>query len=390
MLLLNEHAQSDPVELSPAQQQGLRKWFDAKLLPTTNGKTIVVPSNNHVGAVRIDGLDVVVRPKLPVTKLLSIIAEAADPYRWAGLDVSGLQSDSLPDGVSALFAQACLVTFEQGVLQAYRRENQTLPYVRGRLRLAEYARTPMPLPIPVRTGVFDSNNLENQVLRAALHRVRTSRTISERTRSVAQRAWKSVAHTDELRDPLMASSKLAWNRRNRYYLGAVSLARMILAAGSGGNLSEGASTHEIPGFVINIPYVVEQWVRVHLRKHWGFDALEMRDNWSGKLWLDDERSVELIPDLAVRVHGDWRFIGDVKYKDFTKGGPRHSDLYQLVSYLTATGVRTGTLIYAGTAGDEVSLNLPVSGMNIDVITVDLSAADPAAELIAKVPRPRLI
>lgn len=387
-LLLNEHRPSPSVALTKAQLDGLQRWFNAALVPTGDGRVVVTPSN-IVGAVRIDGLDIVVHPKLPIARLLTIIAEAAYPYGWKGLDTAGLSTHSLPDAVAALFAQSCLRTFEQGVLHSYRREKQRSAFVRGRMHVAEYQRSPMPLPIPVTAGVFDTDNRENQVLRAALDRIRTSLLVSEDTRIAAQRAWRAVSDTTVLRDPLAEAKKIIWDRRNLYYRGAVSLAEMILTAGSGANLAGQTSTHDVPGFILNMPDVVEQWVRSRLRAHWDLDLSQMPDSWGGRLWLDQGRAFMLKPDLAVRAGGEWRFIGDVKYKDFTEG-PRTADVYQLVSYLTATGMSAGTLVYAGTAGNDLTVKTSKGGMELKIVSVDLSQPDPGRELLEKVRRPSLV
>lgn len=391
MLILNEHAPSAPVTLSGTQRIAIEHSFAARVEHTHDGKTIVTPGS-RVGAIHVDGLDIIVRPKLPVARLLTLIAEAADPYRWAGLEVPALRAHSLQDAVAALFARSCLDTFERGVVQSYRREDQQLPFVKGRMHVAAYARTPTPLPIPVTTGVFDADNLENQVLRAALDRVRTSPLVSEPTRIMAQRAWRAVAHTGKLRDPRAAVESIAWNRRNQYYRGAIALARFVLTSGSGGNLRDDHDPHsadETPGFVINMPLVIEQWVRNRLRAHWGLTDVEMPNSWGGRLWLDEARKVSLKPDLGVCIRQEWRFIGDVKYKNYADGGARPDDLYQLVSYLAATGMRTGTLVYAGAAGSSEMMRVASSGMDLSIVTIDLSAENPSDDLLAKVTMPRM-
>src|SRR5690625_1516320 len=91
--------------------------------------------------------------------------------------------------------------------------------------------------------------------------------------------------------------------------------------------------------------MVEQWVRSQLRTAWGLSPTEIRDSSGGQLWLDDARRVELIPDLAVRSQGEWCFVGDVKYKALRSDGARQDDVYQMLAYLTATGLSDGTLIY---------------------------------------------
>ena len=112
--------------------------------------------------------------------------------------------------------------------------------------------------------------------------------------------------------------------------------------------------------------MVEQWVRSQLRTAWGLSPTEIRDSSGGQLWLDDARRVELIPDLAVRSQGEWCFVGDVKYKALRSDGARQDDVYQMLAYLTATGLSDGTLIYVDIHAPDEMLYLPQDGRTIRV------------------------
>lgn len=369
MLHLSEHTRSQPVSLTLEQQAVLSKDFQALFEPAAEGRVFVTP-RDRVGIVTVGDLQISVRPKFPIRRLLQMLAEAADPYRWLDLDVSSIAETSLHDAVAALFARSCLQTFQRGVLRSYHREQQNLAYVRGRIRIQQYLQAPQPVPIPVTADLFDDDVLENQVLRAALTYLRSLPGLSPSTRSEVLRALRTVDHVQPLREPLRALRGLAWTRQNFHYRSILTLAELILA---GGSLSDGASSISHSGFVIDMPRMVEQWVRSQLRTAWGLSPAQMRDSWGGQLWLDGAHRVELIPDLAVRSAGEWQFVGDVKYKALRSDGAHRDDVYQMLAYLTGTGLQEGVLIYVGIDGPNETLVLPQNRQRIQVVSINLDS-----------------
>lgn len=376
MLHLTEHSRSTPLTLTVDQQQVLADVFNARFEPAPEGQVIVVPQG-RVGVITVEGLQVTVHPKFPIRRLLQMMAESADPYRWLDSNVESLTSTSLHDAVAALFARACLQTFERGILRAYHREHQDLQFVRGRLRIQQYVASPHALPIPVTADVFDDDILENQILRAALSYLRGLPDLSQSSRKMVLRALRAVDHVLPLRDPLRALSKLVWTRHNQHYRSALTLAELVLG---GGALAGGEAQITHAGFTVDMPRMVEQWVRTQLRTAWGLTSEQMREDWSGHLWLDDARRVRLNPDLAVRSGGQWRFVGDVKYKALRDDGAHRDDVYQMLAYLTATGLEDGVLVYVGIDGPNEVLRLPQLGRTIQVVSIDLDSHSPGATL----------
>ena len=99
------------------------------------------------------------------------------------------------------------------------------------------------------------------------------------------------------------------------------------------------------GFTLNMPAVFESFVRTALRHFARLSLHDFPDVWHNELTLDDGAKVRFKPDLGVRVDGQWRFVGDVKYKR-DKGAGQNADLYQLLAYATAANLPSATLLYA--------------------------------------------
>ena len=376
MLHLTEHERSKPVTLTALQRHVLAEEFRARFEPAGDGRVIVTP-RDRVGFATVDDLQVIVRPKFPIRNLLTLLSEAADPYRWLDLDVASLPDTSLHDAVAALFARSCQQTFQQGILRSYHGEHQKLPFVRGRIRIDDYLRTPAPIPIPLAADVFDDDILENQILKATLAYLRSLPDLSGSTRSAILRALRAVNHVQDLHDPLRAFASISWTRQNLHYQSIIALAELIL---NGGSLDSARAGVSHSGFVIDMPQMVEQWARSALRTVWGLSTRSMPDHWGGHLWLDESRRLSLIPDLGVRIGDEWRFVGDVKYKALKGDAAPRDDLYQMHAYLTATGLSEGTLIYVGVAGTNRSVRISKLDRTIHIVSVDLNGAHPRHSL----------
>src|SRR5699024_10847311 len=98
MLQLTEHTKSEPKYLTASQQRKLKDWFHADFEPADETEKVHVIPGSRVGGATIDGLKVSVAPKIPVHRLLTIIAETADPYTWLEVGASTTSRQDVDDG----------------------------------------------------------------------------------------------------------------------------------------------------------------------------------------------------------------------------------------------------------------------------------------------------
>ncbi|NDK92273.1 hypothetical protein GYA93_22325 [Gordonia desulfuricans] len=378
MLTLTEHQRSSPIPLTIAQQRTLRAVFDARLEPAENGCVRVTPGA-RVGAAIIDDVHVVVTPKVPIRRIIHMIGVAADPFNWRPEEVDGLSASSIDDALAALFARACIRAFGRGIYRTYRTERQQLSHIKGRIDVGRYVRSPLPLPVPVVTTVHDDHTPENQILRAATAALRVLPGLSDSSRTDLSAVWKVVRDVGTHPDPLQLAHGIVWSRHNNHYRTAVRLAELVLRSRS---VAVTSGAVAVAGFVLNMPSVVEEYVRVLIRARLGADETEMPASWRGRMNLDQGRRIALIPDLGMRRNGRWQFVGDVKYKvaQGSGGDPateigRQADLYQLLAYVTEAGLDEGTLIYAGASRGEVVHTVRATGVRLRVVALDLTAAD---------------
>ncbi|PWF84028.1 hypothetical protein CIK52_13925 [Kocuria rosea] len=373
MLQLTEWETSGPLTLTSSQRHVLETRFEAVFRATGKDDEVTVRPGGVVGSVSVGGIPIVVRPRIPIDRVLFMTAYAADPFRWEENWSAIAGVDDLEDGMAALFVAACRRTLQRGLLRSYRTVEANLPMVKGWVRWNVQARRPAPLPIASRFEVHDDDITENRILREALALLRHSRLTNPAFSAGVDRLWRSLEHARPLREPLAALDAVGWTRQNEHCRQVLGLARVVLencmadlAGGAVGTV----------GFTLRLHDVLEQFVRTALREVAGCTEIEFPNSWRGRgLFLAESGQVPLVPDLGVRIGGQWRFVGDVKYKRDV--GPGHEpDLYQLLAYATATGLPEATLIYAEGPLAPVVHEVRHAGKRLRLRHLDLSVPPP--------------
>lgn len=384
MQTLTEWRKSDPIRLTRVQREGLEKHFAASIETGPTDDTFRVTPRNVVGSVTIGGETFVVSPKIPIDRVLFMVAYAADPFAWEDGWASLSGSKDLVEGMAALFVRTCDRVLARGLYRSYHQVEDAGRTIRGRVVMQRWVRRPAPLPIDVRYQVHDDDVVENQLVRAALEVLRRIRIRSAPVSAGIARHWRAFKDLGRLPDPLHAASGLAWNRQNNHYRPLLALAQVVLSSRMA-ELEVGVM--QVPGFTLSMPEVFERFVRTALRERNGLSARAFPDDTSGfGLTLDAAGRVRLVPDLGVRNEDGWQFVGDVKYKR-DDGAGKHPDLYQLFAYATATRLDEATLIYADGPFDAQSHEVRHSGVTLKPVHLDL--ARPPTEILGQLDRVRV-
>lgn len=342
MLPLTEWSTSGAITVSNTERRVLESVFAANITTCDVGSQVRVTPGSVVGTVSVDGAAIIVRPKIPIDRVLFMTAFSADPYNWEDTWSSISSVDDLVDGVVGLFLRACRAVTAHGLLRSYRHTQGDLRYIKGRVRWKIQAPRQQPLPIAVSYQVHDDDILENQIIREALKLLRATTNPAPSLAAELQGVWRQFKEFTPLPDPLKTLAALPWTRRNEHYRPVLELARTILE-----NRMPDIDSGGVPvaGFTLKLPWVFENFVRTGLRFASRLSTKEFPDSWSKSLKMDEGKAVSLNPDLGVRNNGVWTFVGDVKYKR-DDGDGKNADLYQLLAYATAAKLGSATLIYA--------------------------------------------
>ena len=334
-----------------------------------------------VGAARIAGIEVRISPKVPVRRLLFLLGYARDARGWRDEDLGMLPNvELLPALAEALWRQTDRA-LASGVLQGYVTVEDAALLLRGRIREADQLRRRFgsALPVEVRYDDFTTDIPENRILRSAIDRMLALPGVTATGRARLGRQRRRLAEVTRI-PAGMPRPEWRPSRLNRRYQPALRLAELVLTATSVEPLRGPVAVN---GLLVSMPRLFEDFVTtalgLRLAARGGRAARQdtSRD-------LDADGFVPLRPDL-VWYDGDQPLaVIDAKYKAEKPEGFPGADVYQLLAYCTAYGLRRGHLVYA--AGNELPRvhRIPRAGVEIIAHTVDLTAS-PAA-LLARVDR----
>ena len=307
--------------------------------PTDEGTTWVLRPSSHIGTVRVGDLSIVVRPKIPVDRVMFLVAYAIDPKDWKKYFDLQPNPDVLESIIPA-FVHHTHQAVRRGLLQGYRHEEEALHTVRGRIRFNDQInrRFGIPLPLEVAFDEFTEDIEENRLLKTAIYRLSHLPVRSAQARRDVH-ALRPVFNTVEL-GAYRRGAEVQYTRLNSHYRPAVELARLIID-NSSLELLHGETTGA--SFMLDMNRVFERFLVVALREELRLSEREWR---RGRLTLDEDDNIRLEPDLSWLSGGRYRFVGDAKYKRIKPDGFPNADIYQMLAYCVAAGLPSGLLIYA--------------------------------------------
>lgn len=329
--------------------------------------------SSRIGVLSAGDLSVVIRPKVPMDRVLFLVAYALGIGDWRADDATLDDDADIFEAIVPAFVRHTERAIRRGLRQHYRVEEAALHAVRGRISFGEQVqrRYGIPLPVEVAYDDFTEDTEENRLLHTAIHLLSRLPIRSERWRrelSGLRPVFAAVGVGSYRRG---AVPEITYSRLNEHYKPAVELARLIIGSTSF-ELRHGEVV--ATSFMINMNEVFERFLRTALR-----DALRLSEReWPDRerrrlLTLDKGGRIELIPDLMwrSRVEETPAFVGDAKYKRIEPDGFRHADIYQMLAYCTAADLPSGLLIYAA---DEASARYEVkhASKTIEVATLDVS------------------
>ncbi len=316
-------------------------------------------------------------PKVPVGRLFFLLGYSLDPAgAWRDGEVDVAEHEDLLPALAHAVERQVDRALRQGLLQGYRVTEETSLIVRGRIREADQIRHRFgaTLPVEVTYDEFTTDITENRILRAAVERLLRLPGVPRdvRRRLLHQRARLADVTVLGRGRPLPE-----WrpSRLNSRYHHALRLARAVLEDASP---EHGPGGLRVEGFLFDMNQLFEDFVTVALR-----EALRG----SGHLarfqdahHLDEAAAVRMRPDLVL--YGPDRAlcaVADAKYKAEKPSGYPDADLYQMLAYCTALGLREGHLVYAKGHAGHAAHRVRHAGIVLHQHALDLDQ-DPAGLL----------
>lgn len=350
--------------------------IDVTPTPGCEGKYDLKPSST-VGAMEIGELSIRIQSKIPIHALLFLLCYTLDAVEFDGRSEFD-ESDELIKAIVKSFIAAARKAFSHGLLRGYLTEEDALTTVRGRIRIDDQIRRRfgIAVPVEVRYDEFTEDITANRLIKAAAIRLRRLLIRSDQNSSQFDQhsqhglRWinATLGNVSHIEYQKNAVPEITFDRLNAHYRQVINLSRLILQ-----HTTFEADRGDVmaTGFLVDMNKAFENFVVTALREKLQLSASQWKQG--ENIHLDTGDKVGLEPDLSWWNGEDCLFVGDAKYKQ-TSGdsGAKHSDIYQMLAYITALNLSDGLLIYAAGEDDEVVHEVCHVGKRIEVTTLDLS------------------
>ena len=355
--------------LTPEQGRSLASSGVVKATPSPfSPGAWQVSAAGKVGAARMGDIEIYIKPKVSIARLLFLAGYAQHAAAWQPETVPvGEATDLIPAIAQALWRQTERA-IHQGLLPGYILVEESSPVLRGRLRETEqlHRHHGLPLPLEIRHDEFTIDIAENRILRTACERMLTVPRVDAESQRMLRRMLRDFADITPLSrgDPVPAWQATRLNAR---YHTALRLAELVLRATSVEHEHGGVAVN---GFLFDMPKLFEDFVTAALREAL-VAAYGGRVDDQDRNHFDEAGQVLLRPDIVWKIRGSAVAVLDAKYKAEKPAGYPNADLYQLLAYCTVLGLRTGHLVYA--KGDEEPARHVVRRSGIEILcnSIDL-------------------
>ena len=126
-----------------------------------------------VGAARVGDIEIHIKPKVPIARLLFLVGYAQHAAAWRPETVPVAEAADLVPAVAQALWRQTERAIHQGLLPGYVLVEESSQVLRGRLRESEqlHRHHGLPLPLEIQHDEFTIDIPENQILRTACERM---------------------------------------------------------------------------------------------------------------------------------------------------------------------------------------------------------------------------
>ena len=172
-LTLREYG-AEIVPLTTEQAGALCRAGDGKYLAVglhdSPGHWRVI-ANHYVGSINVVGLQVLVRPKIPLRNLFLLLEVGLRERDWHDEAVRFETTEDLLPALVSFFARTTETTLARGLYHSYREQRDRLIALRGRVDIARQLTQPgVVIPTACKFTEFTADLIENSYLKAAVSR----------------------------------------------------------------------------------------------------------------------------------------------------------------------------------------------------------------------------
>jgi 5-methylcytosine-specific restriction enzyme subunit McrC len=343
-LTLGEYETIRTGALSAAQVQALAHQFGSYVsVSPTWGDEVELRAGSHVGIIVLDGLQIVIEPKVPLDNLFYMLTYAYDLPQFRDERIALENSAALFKFIVQMFVRQVERLVRRGMYQTYVDRSANERFLRGRLSLQRHLHeNAVHLDRFAQSlNEFTADVLENRILHYTLFQLsRLGAPLDQSVRRELRRTLSAFAHTSLTPVTAADCRSVIYTRLNAAYHPAINLAQLLLQHLS---LEAHRGDHSFVAYLFDMNAVFELFVARYLAQAMPQLDPRLQVDIQPSIWLDLAQKERGVPDIAVRRDGQRVLFLDTKYKRHQK--PDGADLYQMVTYCYSVGVPDGILIY---------------------------------------------
>lgn len=380
-IVLSEQQLSSPIQLSAACVSAIAKFHvnvdDAgrklkrrPVVAMATGKPgyYQLQTNSIVGSFSAGGVFINIVPKAGIGQTARLLAYTAGVAKWQLDDAKFDDTDAFVDTIVSMFVYEVENVVRVGLVEEYSIIEERGFSPKGRVRFDLAARQGISLPSQYEFDELSLNTALNRLLLRALLIVRELETATKALKLTVRKLILEFSNIDFEFHPWLFDNGKQLPQRVSHYKNAAALASLIVQQSG---LEPSAGPKSAKGLLFDMNKVFEDFVvTVAQRKAPNGITVDVQGDVRA-LHLDEKRVQRIYPDFSLWAGSECRMIGDAKYKLLrTTDYPPRSDLYQVLSYMTAAGCARSLLVYTGIEQLRF-IRFANTAADVAVLTIDL-------------------
>ena len=247
--------------LSAAQANALNRVGGGQYLTVEPGEHSghwQVGARHYVGSINVAGLQVLVRPKIPLRNLFLLLEVGLRERDWHDEAVRFETTGDLLPALVSFFARTTETTLTRGLYHSYREQRDRLIALRGRVDIARQLTQPgVVIPTACKFTEFTADVIENSYLKAAVSRSLRVAGVQPIDRRRLMQHLVTLEDVGDVRHHHTDDDQVVFTRLNEHYKPALRLARLVLANLT---LQDVAGETQASSFMLDMNELFERFV----------------------------------------------------------------------------------------------------------------------------------
>ena len=345
VLELTEYATLTTDALTAAHRARLQSDFGhaIRVAPSWLAGHTVLKAEEFVGVIALDGLQIHIRPKVPLSNLFYMLTYAYDLAEFRSSETTLAESDDLFAFLVEIFVKQVDRLVRDGIARGYVESDDDPAYLRGRLRPMEHLRRSATRPgrFPQQVNEFTADLLTNRILKFTLWQLARAGAGTAKVHRRLRRTLSAFSEVSLVAVTPADCQRVVYTRLNEAYRTPINLARLFLQHLS---LEGHAGAAPFMSYLVPMPRVFELFVGRYLQETFA-NHPRLSVALQETIWLDEAQRAQGRLDIMLRRDGRAWLILDTKYKRFG-GQPSADDRQQMYTYCGTMGIDRAVLVYA--------------------------------------------